>query len=84
MRMNNRIRKLERAAGITGPCPLCGGRGRGCVVFSVDGADLDNQGRTGCPACGKERVVKRIVMDGLSAEQLHVLRFLARGPVAAA
>jgi hypothetical protein len=69
--------------GAVGPCPLCGGRGRGRFVLNVNGADREPGTPLGCPECGKDFVGRRIVMDAVGDEGLRVLRHLARGPVRA-
>lgn len=78
MRLGNRVRRLERAVGVTGPCPACGGAGRGRIAVSLNGADLEPAAPRGCGRCGKERVWKRVVVEGLGDEQAAVLRFLGR------
>jgi hypothetical protein len=63
MRLTGRVRTLERASGVAGPCPLCRGRGRGDAVLVRNGL-MERQPR-GCPRCGKVGTVKRIILgDG--------------------
>ncbi len=52
--------------------------------MALDGVDLVPLAPTGCRACGKGHVWKRIVINGLDAEQARVAAFLGRGalPVA--
>lgn len=62
-----RLRRLERQAGESGRCAVCGGRGGHCIVLSecragaAEPVELSRSG--GCPGCGEVASIKQIILD---------------------
>ena len=58
--LRQRLNRIERAAGLKGPCPVCGGRGRHTVAVIEVGDDREYP--EGCPRCGRLASVKWIIL----------------------
>ncbi|UCD74187.1 MAG: hypothetical protein JSV91_10395, partial [Phycisphaerales bacterium] len=58
---HQRVKRIEQKLGVTGPCPVCGGKGWPAVV--LDKGKEDPVDPTGCPQCGKVSAVRRIILS---------------------
>ncbi len=67
MSVRHRLARLERAVGLTGPCPVCHGRGctlaDTCIVTAV--GDEDPPPPPPCPHCGRTpKEFQMIILQG--------------------
>lgn len=59
--LSGRVARLERAAGIRGGCPECGGAGRHALQVIL--TPEPPREPVGCPRCGKISVLKRLIIE---------------------
>ena len=68
MGLVGRVKRVERAMGLSGPCPKCGGHGRVVVTFQAPGEPEPQP--EGCPVCGS---IVHIRFVTLSEDQLEAV-----------
>lgn len=66
MTIESRLNRIERTAGMSGPCPACSGAGRPAMVRIDDAGE--HWSSRGCAACGAQSSVKRIILTGQTEE----------------
>ena len=70
MGLASRLKRVERAMGLSGPCPKCGGHGRVVVTFQAPGEPEPQP--EGCLVCGSIvhiRFVSADVVDAATAQR---------------
>ena len=70
MGLAGRVKRVERAMGLTGPCWKCGGAGRFVVTMEEPG---DPQPE-GCPECGGLVHVRILMLDDEGVETVRARR----------
>ena len=78
MGLAGRVKRVERAMGLSGPCPKCGGHGRVVATFQEPGEPKPQP--EGCPVCGSFVHIRFVSEDEVEAVTAQRRREHAEGP----